>query len=134
MPNKTMTIREMSAHFGVTPGTLRCYEAKKLLHPKRSGQHRLFSKREQVRLTLIMRGKRFGFSLEDIRQLLNLYELNGQQKTQEKQTYRLAQLPLKIMESQRAELDDTIADFKTQLAQARSHPILVNIDRNEKHN
>ena len=124
----------MSAHFSVTPRTLRYYEAKKLLHPKRSGQHRLFGKREQVRLALIMRGKRFGFSLEDIRQLLNLYELNGQKKNQVKQTYRLAQQRLKIMESQRAELDDTIADLKTRLARARSYPILFNIDRNEKHN
>ena len=124
----------MSAHFGVTPRTLRYYEAKKLLHPKRSGQHRLFGKREQVRLTLIMRGKRFGFSLEEIRQLLNLYELNDQQKTQVKKTYRLAQQRLKIMETQRAELDHTIADLKRQLAQARSHPVLVNLDRNEKHN
>ena len=124
----------MSAHFGVTPRIQRYYEVKKLLHPKRSGQHRLFGKREQVRLALIMRGKRFGFSLEDIRQLLNLYELNGQQKNQVKQTYRLAQQRLKIMESQRAELDDTIADLKTRLARARSYPILFNIDRNEKHN
>ena len=124
----------MSAHFGVTPRTLRYYEAKKLLHPERSGRNRLFGRREQVRLTPIMRGKRFGFSLEDICQLLNLYELNDQQKTQVKQTYKLAQQRLKIMEKQRAELDENIADLKTQLAQARSHPVLANIDRNEKHN
>jgi DNA-binding transcriptional MerR regulator len=68
-----MTIREMCDAFAVTPRTLRFYEQKELLFPARIGQKRLFSKRDRARLKLILRGKRFGFSLEEIRQLLDLY-------------------------------------------------------------
>ncbi len=69
-----MTIREMCDAFDVTPRTLRFYEAKELLFPIREGQKRLFTRRDRARLKLILRGKRFGFSLEEIRQLLDLYD------------------------------------------------------------
>ncbi|MGA1180756.1 MAG: MerR family transcriptional regulator, partial [Marivivens sp.] len=62
-----MTIREMCEAFDVTPRTLRFYEAKELIFPFRDGQKRLYSKRDRARLKLILRGKRFGFSLEEIR-------------------------------------------------------------------
>ena len=68
-----MTIREMCDAFDVTPRTLRFYESKELLFPERDGQKRLFTRRDRARLKLILRGKRFGFSLEEIRQLLDLY-------------------------------------------------------------
>ena len=122
MSGETMTIREMTDHFGVTPRTLRFYESKELLRPQRSGRHRLYTKREQARLKLILRGKKFGFSLEDIRQLLDLYDIGDQQHTQFQQTYKLAKQRLKIMELKRTELDETIIDLKQQLAQARTHP------------
>lgn len=72
MTDETMTIREMCDAFEVTPRTLRFYEAKELLFPVREGQKRLFTRRDRARLKLILRGKRFGFSLEEIRQLLDL--------------------------------------------------------------
>jgi DNA-binding transcriptional MerR regulator len=122
MSGETMTIREMTDHFGVTPRTLRFYESKELLWPLRSGQHRLYTKREQARLKLILRGKNFGFSLEDIRQLLDLYDIGDQQHTQFRRTYKLAHQRLEIMELQRRELDETILELKQQLAQARTHP------------
>ena len=84
------TIREMCDEFGVTARTLRFYEAKELLFPIRDGQKRLFTKRDRARLKLISKGKRFGFSLEEIRQLLNLYDMGDQQQTQLFQTYELA--------------------------------------------
>lgn len=73
MANEVMTIREMCEAFDVTPRTLRFYEAKELLFPIREGQKRLFTDRDRARLKLIMRGKKFGFSLEEIRQLLDMY-------------------------------------------------------------
>lgn len=121
MANEMMTIQQMSADFEVTPRTLRYYESIKLLCPLRSGQHRLFNKRDRVRLKLILRGKRFGFSLEEIRQLLDLYEIGDQQRTQFQRTYELAQSRLKIMEKQRAELDETIHELKHLLKEARAH-------------
>ena len=110
-----MTIREMCDAFDVTPRTLRFYEAKELLFPKREGQKRLFTKRDRARLKLILRGKRFGFSLEEIRQLLDLYHMGDQQQTQLARTYDIARERLADMETQRAELDAAIADVKEQL-------------------
>ncbi|MFS4582978.1 MerR family transcriptional regulator [Phaeobacter sp. C3_T13_0] len=115
MTDETKTIRQMCDEFGVTPRTLRFYEAKELLFPIREGQKRLFTKRDQARLKLILRGKRFGFSLEEIRQLLNLYHMGDQQLTQLTRTYDIACERLADMERQRDELNEAIDDLKEQL-------------------
>ncbi|MEJ5217626.1 MerR family DNA-binding transcriptional regulator [Cognatishimia sp. D5M38] len=115
MTEDTLTIRQMCDAFDVTPRTLRFYEAKELLFPIRDGQKRLFTRRDRARLKLILRGKRFGFSLEEIRQLLNLYDVGDQQQTQYERTYEIAKGHLEGMERQREELDEAIADLKAQL-------------------
>ena len=112
---QVMTIREMCDAFDVTPRTLRFYESKELLFPIREGTKRLFTRRDRARLKLILRGKRFGFSLEDIRQLLNLYDAGDQQLTQLTETYKIAQDRLAAMISQREELDEAIEELKEQL-------------------
>jgi len=111
-----LSIGETCAAFGVTPRTLRFYEAKELLSPRREGQKRLFTKRCRARLKLILQGKRFGFSLEEIRQLLNLYDIGDQQVAQIARTFELGQARLRAMEAQRDELTVAIADFNEQLA------------------
>lgn len=111
----TRTIRQMCDAFDVTPRTLRFYEAKELLFPIRDGQKRLFTRRDRARLKLILRGKRFGFSLEEIRQLLDLYDTGDQQYTQMKETLALAQERLEAMEAQREELDHAITDLRDQM-------------------
>ncbi len=115
MSEDTMTIREMCDAFGVTPRTLRFYEAKELLFPVRDGQKRLFTKSDRARLKLILRGKRFGFSLEEIRQLLDLYHIGDQQATQFARTYEVAQRRLKDMILQRDELNEAIDELTDQL-------------------
>ncbi|CUH81317.1 Zn(II)-responsive regulator of zntA [Tritonibacter multivorans] len=115
MTEETKTIREMCDEFDVTPRTLRFYEAKELLFPIREGQKRLFTKRDAARLKLILRGKRFGFSLEEIRQLLDLYHMGDQQLTQLTRTHEIAKERLADMERQRAELDEAINDLNDQL-------------------
>lgn len=115
MSTETMTIRQVCDAFGVTPRTLRFYEAKELLFPLREGQKRLFTKRDRARLKLILRGKRFGFSLEEIRQLLDLYHMGDQQQTQLARTYEIARDRLADMELQRDELTEAIDDLKNQL-------------------
>jgi DNA-binding transcriptional MerR regulator len=97
---------------------LRFYEQKELLFPQRDGTRRLYSRRDRARLTLILRGKRFGFSLEDIRQLLGMYDRDGSNEAQLRRTYDLAQDRLAQMQSQRAELDEAIGELKAELAQA----------------
>lgn len=115
MTDDLLTIRQMCEAFSVTPRTLRFYESKELLFPIREGQKRLFTKRDRARLTLILRGKRFGFSLEEIRQLLDLYDVGDQQETQLRHTHEIALQHLSDMERQRAELDEAITDLKQQL-------------------
>ncbi len=112
MSNPIMTIREMCESFGVTARTLRFYEAKELLSPQRIGQKRLYDNRDRARLKLIQRGKRFGFSLEDIRQLLDLYDIGDQMQTQIQQSYERGLQRLAEMECQRDELSQTIDEFK----------------------
>ncbi len=113
--DQLMTIREMCDMFDVTPRTLRFYEAKELLFPRREGQKRLFTRRDRARLKLILRGKRFGFSLEEIRQLLDLYYVGDQQQTQIRQTYEIAQQRLADMIRERDELNEAIDDLQEQL-------------------
>ena len=115
MQNDQMTIREMCDLFDVTPRTLRFYEAKELIAPIREGQKRLYTKRDRARLKLILRGKKFGFSLEEIRQLLEMYYMRDQQQTQMTKTYELAQVRLQELKRQREELDQTIEELEEQL-------------------
>ena len=113
--DKLMTIREMFDTYDVTPRTLRFYEAKELLSPLRDGQKRLFTRRDRGRLKLILRGKRFGFSLEEIRQLLELYHVGDQQQTQLARTFAIAQERLADMVRQRDELTLAIKDLGDQI-------------------
>lgn len=108
-------IREMCDQFNVTPRTLRFYESKELLFPTRQGQKRLFTKKCRGRLKLILRGKRFGFSLEDIRQLLEMYDMGDKQQTQLLRTYELAKNKLNDLEEQRDEIEETIKELEQQI-------------------
>lgn len=100
----------------MTPRTLQFYEAKELISPIRSGQRRLYTRRCRARLKLILQGKRFGFSLEDIRQLLDLYDLRDGMATQRARTTELGRARLATMQAQRDELDIAIADLTRRLA------------------
>jgi len=115
MTEETMTIREMCDSYNVTPRTLRFYESKELLFPAREGQKRMFSKRDRARLKLILRGKRFGFSLEEIRQLLDLYHIGDQQHTQLSRTYDVGRERLADMERRHEELGKATEDLRAQL-------------------
>lgn len=72
--SETYTIAELAREFSVTTRAIRLYEDKGLIAPARKGQRRIYSPRDRVRLKLIMRGKRLGFSLEEIREILDLYD------------------------------------------------------------
>lgn len=109
------TIREMCDTFGVTARTLRFYESKELLSPVREGQKRLYTRRDRARLKLILRGKRFGFPLEEIRQLLDLYDVGDQQKTQYRETMQRARVHLESLRKQRDELEEAIRDLAEQI-------------------
>ena len=110
MPQR-LTFKEMCEAFDVTPRTLRYYEYIELLRPDREGRARLYGPRETARMTLILRGRRFGFTLEEIRQWLDLYESEGS-RAQNEAWVRLADRQIEVLQTQRAELDETIADLK----------------------
>ena len=115
MHQEFWNIREMCDQFNVTPRTLRFYESKELLFPTRQGHKRLFTKKCRGRLKLILRGKRFGFSLEDIRQLLEMYDMGDKQQTQLLRTYELAKNKLTDLEAQRDKIEETIEDLRQQI-------------------
>lgn len=119
-----MTIREMCDAYDVTPRTLRFYEAKELLNPLRQGTKRLFTRRDRARLTLILRGKKFGFSLEDIRQTLDLYDRDGSNEAQKRRTFELARDRLAVMQAQRTELDVAIAELTAELNAAEAKGLI----------
>ena len=115
-PDDTYTIGRMCAAFGVTPRTLRFYEDRGLLSPRREGQRRLYGARDRARLKLILRGKRFGFSLEEVRELLSLYDTGDGQVRQLTETLALAREKLASMTAQRDELTAAVGDLAGQIA------------------
>lgn len=133
MTNDTLTISQMCDAFGVTARTLRFYEAKELLAPIRIGSRRLFTRRDRARLKIILRGKRFGFSLEDIRQVLDLYERDSANEAQLRHTYDLAKARLAQMEAQRSELDEAIKELKMELDAGERSIALLNQSAMSQH-
>lgn len=127
------TISQMCSAFGVTARALRFYEAKELLFPIRRGNRRLYTRTDRGRLTLILRGKRFGFSLEEIRQLLDMYDRHGSNEAQLSKTLAIAKERLVRMISQRAELDQAIADLQSQIAEVETS-IAPTIDASSQQN
>ncbi len=107
----TMTIRQMCDEYGVTARTLRFYETKELLSPIRDGQRRLYTKRDRARLKLILRGKKFGLTLEKIRQMLNLYDMDDAGQTQLTCSLDLANERLVELTQQRDELNLTLDEL-----------------------
>lgn len=116
MTGELLKISQMCDKFNVTARALRFYETKELLFPIRKGTQRRYTYADQVRTKLILRGKRFGFQLEEIRELLNLYDPEDKQQTQLSETYRLAQLHLADMIDRRDELNLAIADLQKEIA------------------
>jgi DNA-binding transcriptional MerR regulator len=111
MSETRLSFKEMCARFEVTPRTLRYYEYIELLKPEKDGRNRFYGPREVARMTLILRGKRFGFALEDLRQWLLMYETRGT-KQQLEIFVQMANRQMNILTKQRDELGQTIEDLK----------------------
>ncbi len=111
MTEKRLSFKEMCAKFDVTPRTLRYYEYIELLTPEKEGRSRFYGPRELARMTLILRGRRFGFALEDIRQWLLIYEKEGT-NAQMQEWIALADRQMEELRQQRAQLDETMAELQ----------------------
>ena len=111
MAPERLTFKEMCATFDVTPRTLRYYEYIELLSPKREGRSRFYGSREIDRMTLILRGRKWGFALEQIRQWLLIYEEEGT-KTQLEIWIEQADKQLDALAVQREELEEAMKELK----------------------
>lgn len=116
---KSYSIQEMSAYYRVTPRTLRYYEDQGLLSPERDGQLRIYHESDRVRLDWILRGRRVGFSLSEIGEMLDLYDLGDGRKTQRVVTIQHCDNRIKALEEQRDDINATIKElegFRTLLS------------------
>lgn len=121
-----LNFKEMCVRFEVTPRTLRYYEYIELLAPEKEGRARFYGPSEVARMTLILRGRRFGFSLEEIRQWLLVYRLEGT-RSQLQYWLQLADRQLAELERRRDELEATIGELRsmreTAAAQIEQLPV-----------
>ena len=116
-PARRYRISELAREFGVTARALRFYEAQGLLHPERRGQHRLYTERDRARLAWILRGKRVGFSLAELKELIDAYDLPDHRETQRRLTLAKCRERIAALEQQRADIEQVIAELRafTQL-------------------
>lgn len=115
-----LDFKAMCARFDVTPRTLRHYEYIELLFPERVGRARFYGPREIARMTLILRGRKFGFSLEEIRQWLDLYDADPEGRTQMQAWIDLADGQLDELAERRRHLDEAIAELTSLRDKVRS--------------
>ena len=112
MSDSHLSFKEMCAKYDVTPRTLRYYEYIELLQPTREGRSRFYGPRECARMTLILRGRRFGFQLEDIRQWLLMYEKDGT-IAQMKAWIEMANRQLVELEDQKMQLQQAMNELES---------------------
>jgi len=112
MSDTQLSFKEMCARFDVTPRTLRYYEYIELLSPEKEGRSRFYTPREVARMTLILRGRRWGFSLEEIRQWLEIYEAHGT-RAQMEAWVDLAERQLSALREQQDQLAITIQELQS---------------------
>jgi DNA-binding transcriptional MerR regulator len=112
MPEPLLNFKEMCAKFDVTPRTLRYYEYIELISPQREGRSRFYTPREIARMKLIMRGRKFGFSLEDIRQWLDLYDEDPENRIQMEAWIKLADAQLDELKSRQSQIDEAIDELQ----------------------
>jgi len=115
-PKSVFSIGEMCDMFAVTARALRFYEDEGLIAPERRGTQRVYSERDRARVAWVLRGKRTGFSLAEIRELLDLYDLGDQRQTQRLVTLERCREKIATLERQRGDIDATIAELQQFIA------------------
>jgi len=130
--NRTFTIRQLTKEFGVTARTLRFYEDEGLIAPERRGQTRIYSVRDRARIILILRGRRLGFSLAEIREYLELYDhsLNVKQLNHARRKFEER---ITSFERQKIDIDVSIQELKRSIAEVDQRLVEREQQRHDKH-
>ena len=118
-PRETWTISELSREFDLTPRAIRFYEAEGLIQPMRAGGRRVYGKRDHVRLKLILRGKRLGFSIADVREMLDLYDGAHDERPQLEVFVAALARRREQLERQREDITAMLAEIRGFEAQSR---------------
>jgi DNA-binding transcriptional MerR regulator len=113
---RTYSISELAREFGVTARALRFYEDKGLLTPLRDGQARVYRTRDRARLQLILRGKRVGLALQEIKDILDLYDLGDGQRAQMQVALKKFNVRILALEDQKRDLMEAIESLKEGIA------------------
>jgi len=111
-PSAKYAIGELCEAFGVTARALRFYEDEQLITPERRGTSRFYSDRDRARLSWILRGKRVGFSLSEIREMLDLYDVGDHRQTQRRVTIERCRQRIDALRRQKHDIDTTIAELE----------------------
>ncbi len=118
--SETFGIADLAREFDITTRTIRFYEDKGLLAPSREGQRRVYASRDRVRLRLIMRGKRLGFSLSEIRELIDLYDVDPSEVTQLRHFLEKIRQRKEVLTRQQMDITETLDEMARIEAQCSS--------------
>ena len=118
-PREIYSISDLAREFDVTPRAIRFYEDEGLLNPRREGSRRIYSKRDYVRLKLVLRGKRLGLSLAQVREMFDLYDAAKDERPQLEKFLGALEARRGQLERQRAEIDEELAEIRAFELQSR---------------
>jgi len=124
---RSYTITELAREFDITPRAIRFYEDMGLLAPARAGRNRVYTQRDRTRLKLTLRGKRLGLALQEVKQLVDMYDSPADTTPQLQAFLAVLSEHRRLLERQREDIDATLQDITQH--EARSRKLLAELSR-----